>query len=203
MKAIPARPIGPPIASTSWLPAGPTTATMLEFEMNSWVTVVACAGFSCVSPWTRVIFVLLAALSIDTASSAKCNCSVPSGATGPVIGPSNPTDATHVLAAADALVVPPLAAVLLLLLLLQPATASEPTAAAARTRRPFMGYASISRTISRCSRCRSRDARAARGRRNAGRSAACGVVRLGAAFEHAQYALPNGRIRSDDQTIAV
>jgi hypothetical protein len=61
-----------------------------------------------------------------------------------VIGPSNPTDVTHVLAAADALVVPPLAAVLLLLLLLQPATASEPTAAAARTRRPFTGYASIS-----------------------------------------------------------
>ena len=44
MKAIPARPIGPPIASTSWLPAGPTTATMLEFEMNCWVTVIACAG---------------------------------------------------------------------------------------------------------------------------------------------------------------
>ena len=64
-------------------------------------------------------------------------------------GPSSPIDATHDLVAADALevaplVVPPLAAVLLLLLL-QPATASEPTAAAARTRRPFMGYASISR----------------------------------------------------------
>ena len=202
MKAIPARPIGPPIASTSWLPAGPTMATMLEFEMNCWLTVTACAGCSCVSPWTSVIFVWLAALSIATASSAKCSCSVPSGATGPVIGASIPIDATHVLAAADALVVPPLAAVLLLLLLLQPATASEPTAAAARTRRPFMGYASISRNISRC-RCRSRDARAARGRRNAGRSAACGVLRLGAAFEHTQYALPNGRIRSADQTIAV
>ena len=32
---------------------------------------------------------------------------------------------------------------LLLLLLLHPATASAPTAAMARTRRPFMGYASI------------------------------------------------------------
>jgi hypothetical protein len=43
---------------------------------------------------------------------------------------------------ADPLVDPPPAA-LLLLLLLQPATASEPTAAMARTRRPFTGYASI------------------------------------------------------------
>ncbi len=151
MKAIPARPIGPPIASTSWLPAGPTTARMLEFEMNCWVTVVACAGFSWVSPWTSVICVLLAALSIATASCAKCSCSWPSGATEPVIGASNPIDATHVLAAADALVVPPLlAAVLLLLLLLQPATASEPTAAAAMIRRLFTGYASISRCNSRC-----------------------------------------------------
>ena len=86
---------------------------------------------------------MLAALSIDTASSAKCSCSVPSGATGPVIGPSNPIDATHDFVLADAL---PLLALLLalLLLLLQPATASEPSAAATRTRRPFTGYASIS-----------------------------------------------------------
>ena len=43
--------------------------------MNCWVTVTACAGCSIVSPWTSVICVLLAALSIATASSAKCNCS--------------------------------------------------------------------------------------------------------------------------------
>jgi hypothetical protein len=88
---------------------------------------------------------------MDTASSAKCGCSLPRAATLPVIGPSNPTEAVHV---ALALLDPPPAAalleLLLLLLLLQPATASEPTAAAARTRRPFTGYASISRDISQC-----------------------------------------------------
>jgi len=53
----------------------------------------------------------------------------------------NPTDATHDVVLAEA---PPalalllLVLLLLLLLLLQPATASEPTAAATRTRRPFM-----------------------------------------------------------------
>jgi hypothetical protein len=54
-----------------------------------------------------------------------------------VIGPSNPIDATHDLVLAAPPEDPPPAA-LLLLLLLQPATASEPTAAMARTRRPFM-----------------------------------------------------------------
>src|SRR5580700_10365930 len=126
---------------------------MLEFEMNCWVTVVACAGCSCVSPCTSVILVLLAALSMDTASSAKCSCSVPSGATGPVIGASIPIEAVHVLVLL-LLDPPPAAAVLELLLLLlllpQPATTSEPTAAATRTRRPFIGYASISRVISQC-----------------------------------------------------
>src|SRR2546430_17566110 len=77
-----------------------------------------------------------------TASWAKCNCSVPSGATLPVIGPSNPIDAVHDVVLADPPVDPPLA-VLLLLLLLQPTPASQPTAAAARTRRPLIGYAPI------------------------------------------------------------
>ena len=103
MNAIPARPNSGPTASTSWLPARPTTATIFEFDVNCWVTVVACAGFSWVSPWTSEIFVLLAALSINRASCAKCSCSCPSTATGPVIGPSNPIDATHVLAAVVAL----------------------------------------------------------------------------------------------------
>ena len=67
------------------------------------------------------------------------------------------------------------AAVLLLLLLLQPATASEPTAAAARTRRPFMGCASISGIphdvgVILCALCT--------GRRYAGRSVAAGRSRV-------------------------
>jgi hypothetical protein len=119
-----------------------------------------------------------------------------------VIGPSKPTDATHDLVAADALLLDPPPAAVLLLLLPQPATASEPTAAAAMTRRPFIGYASISGDISRC-RGRGHYARTARGLANAARSVTCGVLRRGAAFEQTQYALPNGRIRKADQTIAV
>ena len=34
MKGIPARAISGPTASTSWLPAGPTTARIFEFEVN-------------------------------------------------------------------------------------------------------------------------------------------------------------------------
>jgi hypothetical protein len=57
-----------------------------------------------------------------------------------VIGASKPIDAVHDLVLAEPVEdPPPLAVVLLLVLLPQPATASEPTAAAARTRRPFMG----------------------------------------------------------------
>src|SRR5215469_14383836 len=100
MNARPALAISGPTASTSWLPAGPTTATIFEFDVSCWVTVVACAGLSWVSPWTSVILVLLAALSIDSASSAKCNCSWPSTATGPVSGPSMPIDVAHVEVAA-------------------------------------------------------------------------------------------------------
>ena len=44
MNASPARAISGPTASTSWLPAGPTTPTIFELEVNCWVTVVACAG---------------------------------------------------------------------------------------------------------------------------------------------------------------
>src|SRR5439155_13032774 len=191
MNAIPARAMGPPTASTSWLPAGPTTATMLEFEMNCWVTVVACAGCSCVSPWTIVILVLLAALSASRASCAKCSCSVPRTATGPVIGPSNPIDAVHDLVLAPVPPVDPPLAALLLLLLLQPATASEPTAAMARTRRPFIGYASIPGL------CHEVDdevevgvlPRHADGR-NATGSAVCRILRRSATSAQTQYALP-------------
>src|SRR5215469_37443 len=100
MNAIPALANSGPTASTSWLPAGPTTPTIELFEVNCCVTVVAWAGLSCVSPWTIVILVLFAALSMDTASSAKCSCSWPSTATGPVSGPSMPIDVAHVAAAA-------------------------------------------------------------------------------------------------------
>ena len=41
MNAIPALANSGPTASTSWLPAGPTTATIFEFDVNCWVTVVA------------------------------------------------------------------------------------------------------------------------------------------------------------------
>ncbi len=93
--------------------------------MNCWVTVVACAGFSWVSPWTIEIFVWLARLSLTRASCAKCSCSWPRNATGPVSGPSMPIVATH-----DLVVVPP---ELLLPPLLQPATTSAPSAAVAMT----------------------------------------------------------------------
>src|SRR6266849_4745700 len=198
MNPIPARAIAPPTASTSWLPAGPTTATMPVFEMSCWVTVTAIAGLSCVSPWTSFMFVLLAVLSIATASWAKCSCSVPRNATGPVIGPSNPIDALHALVAVPLDDPPPLAP-LLLLLLAQPVTASEPSAATAMIRRPFIGYASISVishyvgvNIARILRWRAI-------RRHVGRR---GVLRRGAAFAKLT-ALPTGRIRTVDQTIAV
>src|SRR5580658_7348621 len=140
MNASPARAIRGPTASTSWLPAGPTTATIFVFEVNCWVTVVAIDGVSCVSPWTIEIWVWLAALSIDTASSAKWSCSCPSDATGPVSGPSMPVEATHAVVAA--LLVLVLALLLLLLLeLLQPATTSAPTAATAMITLFLIGYA--------------------------------------------------------------
>ncbi len=75
MNAMPARPNSGPTAWTSWLPAGPTTATIFEFEVNCWVTVVAWAGSSWVSPWTRLMVVPLALLSSSTASFANASCS--------------------------------------------------------------------------------------------------------------------------------
>src|ERR1700759_517681 len=87
MKAIPARPKSGPTASTSWLPAGPTAATALD-EMMAWVFWVASDGVSWVSSCAIVTSVPLAWLSILTASCAKCSCSRPTWATGPVNGPS-------------------------------------------------------------------------------------------------------------------
>src|SRR5215472_2814704 len=146
MNASPARAISGPTALTSWLPAGPTTATIAEFEVICWVTVVAIEGVSCVSPWTSEIFVLLAELSMASASSAKCSCSWPSVATGPVSGPSMPIEATHDLVVVP---VPPVAELfeLLLPLLPQPATASAPSAAAAMITRLLIVTASNSHEL--------------------------------------------------------
>src|ERR1700760_3252539 len=96
MNAIPARPNSGPTASTSWLPAGPTAATALE-EMIAWVFWVASDGVSWVSSWARVTSVPLASLSSLTASWAKCSCSRPTWATGPVNGPSMAIDALQLL----------------------------------------------------------------------------------------------------------
>src|SRR5919197_1409621 len=60
-----------PMASTSWLPAGPAIPTIAEFEMNCWATVEACPGSSCVSPWTTLSFVPFFSLNCWIASSAK------------------------------------------------------------------------------------------------------------------------------------
>src|SRR5580704_393933 len=143
MNARPARPISGPTAWTSWLPAGPTTPTIFEFEVNCCVTVVACAGFSWVSPWTRVMLVPLALLSSAMASLAKASCSSPSTATWPVIGASMPIDAAQVFELppllAAAVELPLLAEVVLLLLLLpQPAATKAVRAMAARLMRTFI-----------------------------------------------------------------
>src|SRR6516164_9760524 len=136
MKARSARAISRPTASTCWLPVGPTTATILGFEVNCWVTVTACAG-PMMSPWTSVMFVLLARLSDVSASSAKCSCSCPTTAVGPVSGPSMAIVATHEVVAALALLV--LALLVALLLLLQPAATSAPIAVKAVITRLSMG----------------------------------------------------------------
>ena len=124
MNAMPARPNSGPTASTSWLPAGPTTATIFEFEVNCCVTVVACAGISCVSPWTSVMLVPLALLSAATASWANASCSSPSTATWPVIGASMPIDVVQLLE------LPPLEAAWVELPLLATGTAGAAAVAA-------------------------------------------------------------------------
>jgi predicted membrane protein len=115
----------------------------------------------------------------------------------------NPTDATHdfVLAEAPPALALLLLVLLLLLLLLQPATASEPTAAATRTRRPFIGYASISgishnvgfpieRTAFRLMACRHIGASWS----STGAARSDGRRPPRHACQEAQYALPNGPI---------
>src|ERR1700729_1616006 len=129
--AIPALPKIGPTASTSWLPAGPIDATALE-ATTDWVFCTASEGVSWVSSWASVTLVWLAALSSATASCAKCSCSRPTCATGPVSGPSIAIGAVHdfelpLLEAAAVLEVALLVVVLLLLLLPQPAATSAVT----------------------------------------------------------------------------
>src|ERR1035438_6151217 len=97
-----------------------------------------------------VTLVWFAALSSATANCAKCNCSSPTWATGPVNGPSIAIEATHLppelpLAAALVLALALALALLLLLLLLpQPAATSAVSATAAIETRNFIGMASSS-----------------------------------------------------------
>ena len=77
-------------AETSWLPAGPITPTMLEFDANDCDTVEASDGVSCVSPWTMLIFTACVLFHSVVKNSAQCSWSSPIDATGPVNGPSMP-----------------------------------------------------------------------------------------------------------------
>ena len=115
--------------------------------MNCWVTVVAWAGISWVSPCTSVMFVPLALLSSWTASLANASCSWPSTATWPVSGASMPMEAEQLL---ELLLPPPLAAcfelllLLLLLLLPQPAATSAVSARTSKLMRTFIGAGTAS-----------------------------------------------------------
>ena len=139
MNAMPALAISGPTASTSWLPAGPTTATIFEFEVNCWVTVVACAGLSWVSPWTIEIFVLLARLSFSDRELREVQLLLPEHGhrAGERALHADRGDTGLGGAAGGG------TASLLLLLLPQPATASAPTAAAATITLDFMGTPSL------------------------------------------------------------
>ncbi len=114
--------------------------------MIAWVFVVASDGVSWVSSWAIVTWVPLALLSSGTASCAKCSCSRPTCATGPVNGPSIAIDALQLLvaaaddvpAAAAELEVAAGALLLLLLELPQPTATSAVSAAATNVKRTFM-----------------------------------------------------------------
>ena len=76
---------------TSWLPAGPITPTMLEFDANDCDTVEAIAGLSWVSPWTMLILTRVRLVPLTSAkNSAQWSWSSPIDAAGPVNGPSMP-----------------------------------------------------------------------------------------------------------------
>ena len=74
-------------ASTSWLPAGPTTASTSGFAWSVLATLAARAGSSCVSPSRSLI---APPPSLRIAYLAKPSCSLPMNAASPVIGPMKP-----------------------------------------------------------------------------------------------------------------
>src|ERR1700722_13253036 len=120
--------------------------------MIDWVLVVAIDGVNWVSSCAIVTWIPSDLLSLATASCAKCSCSRPTSATGPVNGPSIAIEALQgfvdaALALERELGRPPLAALalallLLLLLLPQPVAISAVSATATRIRRTFIGLAS-------------------------------------------------------------
>src|SRR5829696_353548 len=74
-------------ACTSWLPAGPTTATTFE-SAASWVArVAAWDATSCVSASRTLYAVPFRLLSVDSAYFAHLSCSWPIDAALPVNGP--------------------------------------------------------------------------------------------------------------------
>ena len=77
-------------AETSWLPAGPITPRMLEFDANDCETVEASDGVSWVSPWTMLILTGWVLFHWVVKNSAQWSWSSPIDATGPVNGPSMP-----------------------------------------------------------------------------------------------------------------
>ena len=77
-------------AVTSWLPAGPITPTMLEFDAIDWARTDAFAGSSCVSPCTIEIWSLCVLFHVVAKNCAQCSWSLPIDAAGPVNGPSMP-----------------------------------------------------------------------------------------------------------------
>ena len=79
--------------STSWLPAGPTTARTCWFDARFSATRTACAvSGSCVSPRTSRMSSLCARFQRVSANLPHLCICCPSGPAGPVTGAANPTD---------------------------------------------------------------------------------------------------------------
>jgi len=205
MKAIPARPPwGPPTARDfPGCRPGPATATMLEFEMNCWVTVVACAGCNCVFALDERDLGLVGRVVHRQRELREVQLLGAGGVPpGPVIGALEPDRRGARLGAGGAAGGSAAPRCCYCCYCNQPRRASQ-TAAAARTRRPFMGYASIP---GKNSRCRNHGARPPRGglaiRRQIGRPGGGPAPRRPRSTT-LNTPSPIGRIRNADQTIAV
>src|SRR5215210_8236729 len=96
-----------PTASTSWLPAGPSTPRMSSFETTRCAPVDACAGSSCVSTSSSLKSVPLSSLNFSTAYLVKSSCSCPIEAASPVYGPIAAIEPVQDAACAGPLDVPP------------------------------------------------------------------------------------------------